>query len=322
MNRNQNRTKYTAKINRAIDFIDANLDQELTLDQVARYSGFSEFHFHRIFSSLVGETFGRFVQRVRIERSAILLLNDNARTITDVAFSCGFSSSSSYSRLFKEFFSCTPSQWRDAKIRDSKIRTVLCKDYHVHSTPRQDIVVSSSYNRERNGFEWKIALEGEDLATVRVESYGERELAYIRHIGPYMADEALFCSLFEQLFKWAVPRKLVNERTQNFSIYHDDPSITDEEKLRLSVAIDVPPDTDVSGEVGRMVLPAGEYAVARFHLGPDRYGIAWRIVYSDWLPESGYMCAEGLPYESLLNDPLKDPEGKHLFEIAIPVVPL
>ncbi len=322
MNRIDNRIRYIARINRAIDFIDANLDQELTLDQVARFAGFSEFHFHRIFSHIVGETFGRFVQRVRVERSAMMLTNDPKKSITDIAYACGFSSSASYSRLFKEYFLCTPSQWRSKEAQKSKFRIMQGKDYHIQSTPRKDINIRSRYNQDMNSFEWKIILKGEEFSQIRIETHPEREIAYIRHIGPYFNDEALFCSLFEKLFRWAVPRKLVTEDTRNYCIYHDDPAITEPEKLRLSVGIDIPAQTELSGEVGRLVLPAGEYAMARLELSSDEYPLAWNIIFRDWLPESGYMCGDGLPYETLLEDPAAHPEGKHVFEICIPVVPL
>jgi DNA gyrase inhibitor GyrI len=54
--------------------------------------------------------------------------------------------------------------------------------------------------------------------------------------------------------------------TKTIIIYHDNPDITDETKLRVSVSISVPPDTAVDGEIGKMVLPAGKYALARFEL--------------------------------------------------------
>ncbi len=319
-----NRLRYIAKINRAIDFIDANLDQELSLDQVARFSGFSEFHFHRIFSTIVGETFGRFVQRIRVERSAIMLVNDPVKSITEVAYSCGFGSSASFSRLFKDYFSCTPSEWRNSEIRNSKIRILASKDYHIESTPGKDTTVSSSYNRSTNGFEWKILIHEREFTTIRIERYEERQIAYIRHIGPYFGDEALFRSLFERLYKWAAPRKLIDESTLNYSLYHDDPAITDPEKLRLSVGIEVPHGTEVSGEVGKMILVAGDYAVAKFELGVEDFSKAWQVIYRDWLPGSGFTCGEGLPYETMRMDSAEHPQGqgKHVFEICIPVIPL
>ena len=158
---------------------------------------------------------------------------------------------------------------------------------------------------------------------VRVEDLPETTVAYIRHVGPYAEDSALFQRLFERLFQWAGPRNLIRPpETQILSIYHDDPAATEPEKLRLSVGISVPPDTEVSGEVGKMSLPAGRYAQARFELSPDEYEAAWASVFGEWLPDSGYLPGDGPPFERYLNDPAQHPKGKHIVEICFPVKPL
>ncbi len=158
---------------------------------------------------------------------------------------------------------------------------------------------------------------------VRVEELPETTVAYVRHVGPYAGDSALFQRLFGKLFQWAGPRNLIRPpETQMLSIYHDDPAATEPERLRLSVGISVPPDTEVSGEVGKMSLPAGRYAQARFELSPDEYEAAWASVFGGWLPDSGYLPGDGPPFERYLNDPAQHPEGKHIVEICFPVKPL
>jgi AraC-like DNA-binding protein len=47
---------YIGRVNRAMDYIVANLGQSLNLDEVSRQAGFSPFHFHRVLKALVGET--------------------------------------------------------------------------------------------------------------------------------------------------------------------------------------------------------------------------------------------------------------------------
>lgn len=158
---------------------------------------------------------------------------------------------------------------------------------------------------------------------VRVEDLPETAVAYIRHVGPYQGKPELFQDLFSRLFTWAGPRNLMRfPETQVLAIYHDDPGVTAEDKLRLSVGISVPADTAVSGEVGKMALSAGTYAQAKFELLPDEYAAAWEMVYGKWLPESGYQPEDGLPFERYLNDPGDHPEGKHIVEICLPIKPL
>ena len=149
-------------------------------------------------------------------------------------------------------------------------------------------------------------------------------LAYVRHIGPYAGDEALFERLFTKLITWAAPRGLFRPPdTEMLSIYHDNPDLTDADKLRTDICITVPPDTQVDGEIGKSLIPEGKYAVARFEIDASEYGEAWDIVYGEWLPESGFQPGEGAPcFELYRGDPKEHPEGKHTFDLCLPVQPL
>ncbi len=158
---------------------------------------------------------------------------------------------------------------------------------------------------------------------VTVQDCPELTLAYIRHVGPYAGDEALFKDLFERLFRWAGPRNLLNfPQTKMLTIYHDNPEITDEDKLRISVCITVPEGTKVDGEIGKMTIPAGKYGIGHFELNTDEFGEAWNALYSGWLPESGYQPDDRPCFEMCLNDPKDHPEHKHIVDIYVPVKPL
>lgn len=81
----------------------------------------------------------------------------------------------------------------------------------------------------------------------------EMTVAYLRHIGPYKGNEKLFEQLWNKLFSWAGPRGLLGGNDfKSLVIYHDDPNVTGEEKLRMSVCITVPSETKVDGETGKM----------------------------------------------------------------------
>jgi AraC family transcriptional regulator len=56
--------------------------------------------------------------------------------------------------------------------------------------------------------------------------------------------------------------------TQVMAVYHDNPDITEESKLRTSACITVTEDTAVDGEIGKMTVPGGKYALARFESYP------------------------------------------------------
>ncbi len=78
-------SEYRARIDRVIAHIDGHLGEDLSLAQLAQIACFSEYHFHRLFRGIVGETLNEFVQRRRLETAARdLYLNPKAKVI-DVA---------------------------------------------------------------------------------------------------------------------------------------------------------------------------------------------------------------------------------------------
>jgi len=94
-------------IKRGMDFIHANLDQEFDLRMVAQHAGMSHCHFSRIFRQETGESFTRFVSRLRCNRAMDMLKSGNQR-ISEVAFNCGFQSLSQFNRSFVGIFGKNP----------------------------------------------------------------------------------------------------------------------------------------------------------------------------------------------------------------------
>ena len=74
---------YTARINKVIDYIEANIAEgDLSLKKLSSVAGFSQFHFHRIFAAMMGETLNLFIQRVRIEKSAAMLTANQKKNMS------------------------------------------------------------------------------------------------------------------------------------------------------------------------------------------------------------------------------------------------
>jgi AraC family transcriptional regulator len=145
-------------------------------------------------------------------------------------------------------------------------------------------------------------------------------VAYIRSTGPYKGDSWLFERLWNKLAVWAGPRGLLNKPDAVYlTICHDDPEITMEEKLRVSVCMGIDETTMTSGEVGKMRLPGGKYAICRFSLGSQDYPCAWGWMYGVWLPLSGFHPDDRVAFEWI--PPQKPPRGgrKISVDICIPL---
>src|SRR5688572_32840766 len=93
--------------------VQSNLDREISLESLARQYGYSPFHFHRFFSSAVGETPKRHVDRLRLERAAYKLAI-TGETVLAIALSVGFKNHETFSRAFKRAFAHSPSGYRRA----------------------------------------------------------------------------------------------------------------------------------------------------------------------------------------------------------------
>lgn len=321
------RSDYTARINRVLDHIETNLAEPLQLEELARVAAFSPYHFHRVFAAHTGETLQRFVQRRRLERAAMHLRGHPGRSITEVALDNGFSSSATFARAFRARFGVTASEWRDGPAAggDRNLGNTVRNGGQAVANGGKAFQVEASYGGPRNNpLRWRITMKTETTLTadVTVQPFDTMHVAYLRHVGPYQGDGELFGRLWGELCKWAGPRGLLAAPdVQMLCLYHDDPNVTEDARLRLDVCITVPADTEVSGEIGKMTLAGGDVAVARFELDPDQYGDAWTAIYGGWLPESGYQPDDRPAFERMVGDPKDHPEGKHVVDICVPVKP-
>lgn len=317
--------EYIQRVNRVMDYIDSHLCEEMTLESLARVAGFSPFHFHRIFAAMVDETLFGFISRLRLERSLGLLCSDPNRSITDIALSCGFSSPAVFSRAFSARYGISPTQWRKKRTANSNMGKgdrSLYQAMRNRGNAQASHLVYDEYMQNFIVRRNTMKLNPEAKVATRPET----TIAYIRHIGPYAGNPELFKNLFARLYQWAVPRGLVNmdhpEKTTEIVIYHDDPSVTEPEKLRISAGIIVPPDTEVSGEVSKLAIPAGEYVEAHFILGTQDFGEAWGWVCGTWLPMSGYQPGDGPCFEQYAFNAEAQQEGKCDVKICVPVKPM
>ncbi len=98
-------------LNRVRDKIEANLDTDLSLDSLAEESGYSRAHFLRMFRAATGYTPHQYVLELRLKK-AQEGLRKKGSSIIDVAVSCGFSSQSHMTSVFRQRLEMTPGEFR------------------------------------------------------------------------------------------------------------------------------------------------------------------------------------------------------------------
>lgn len=311
MQKSASEKEYLRRIHKAQDYIEKHLGDSLTLEEIAREGCFSPYHFHRVFSAISGETLYQFILRLRLEKAATQLLQYPDRSISTIAYDLGFSSSSVFARSFKEAFQMSARDFR--------------KNCKTQSNPGQDDPQANSYLHDmvqRLQNSRRMTMSTVEAQSIEVRDLPAKTLAYLRHVGPYAGDDNLFERLWGQFMAWAGPRGILGPQSECMTIYHDNPEITEQEKLRISLGCTVPPHTETSGEINLLDIPEGRYVCARFEIHPSDYGAAWNTVMTEWLPQNGWEPSDAPAYECYLNDPKTHPEGKHIFEIRLGVQPL
>ena len=285
---------YVERTNRALDYIVRHLDGPLRLEDVARAACFSPFHFHRVFRSLMGETLNQFVKRQRLERALYLMSHAPGRSLTEIAFECGFSSSSDFSRNFKQRYGSAPSSFDLESYRDGRreeFERAMSQGEHGTRLPRLP------RGENPDGFE------------VTLRDLPARSVVYIRVLDPYRptaAPEA--CA---RLLTWAEKRGLADGQWLGYM--WEDPEIVALKDCRYDVALEVSGDVQAEGEVGRFEFPAmcvAEVEV-RGDIALEQRAIDW--LFGTWLPQSGCEPDEQPAFEAWIGRPFA--HGVEHFEL-------
>lgn len=292
---------YVDRVNRAVDYVTRNLDQPLRLEEVARAACFSSYHFHRIFRALMGETLASFVKRVRLERSVYLLSHRNGASLTEIALACGFSSSSDFSRSFRDQYKVPPSRFDVERFRLSG---------------RKAMQVSMTAPGELHRLKRLPAGKNPDGFTVNLRNLPARRVAYIRVHRPYERDNA--SQAVTRLLAWAEARGLADGQWLGYQ--WEDPEVVPLDKCRYDVGVEVPRDTRPAGEVSINTFPPCLVAEVDIKgtIEVELRALHW--LYLTWLPSSGYAPAHHPAFEAWNGRPFA--HGMEHFELRaqLPVV--
>ena len=103
-------TEQILAVQRMQEYIEAHLEAEITLAELAAVSRFSPWYSYRLFREHTGLTVADYIRRMRLSRSALRLKEGGVRII-DVAFDLGFGSVDGYTRAFRREFGCNPADY-------------------------------------------------------------------------------------------------------------------------------------------------------------------------------------------------------------------
>ena len=101
----------SARLRRIKELVDAKMEDDLSLDEMAESVGLSTAHFARMFRKSTGETPHQFVLRQRLERAKGMLRAPDARVL-DVAIACGFKTQQHFAQVFRDVWGFSPTEYR------------------------------------------------------------------------------------------------------------------------------------------------------------------------------------------------------------------
>ncbi len=262
--------------------VQRRLDEDLDLGSLASRFGYSPFHFHRLFSTTLGETPKTHVNRLRLERAAYLLAITD-EPILGVGLSVGFKGHETFSRAFRRRFGYSPSGYRQAARRSQQERL------------------------ERNQ-----AFRGDGcwLSEVRFERWPATPVLSIRRLGLYSEVDPTSCAgLWDELVQWA-GRSGVPCRDLRLGLFPDDPGMTPGALQQSDICIPIERAVEGSGGIRCMDLAGGVYGVIE-HIGPYlTVDQAYRNV-ADGVRRSGlYTFTEGPPIQ-IFRTPANEGDPAH-----------
>ncbi len=104
-----------------IMYINDNFTEKISLDSISQNVGISKYHISRTFNSLIGTSITEYLTGLRVEQ-AMEYLKTTEHSITDIAYSCGFESSTSFYRSFKNISGVSPKNYRKNTSKNIVVR--------------------------------------------------------------------------------------------------------------------------------------------------------------------------------------------------------
>jgi AraC family transcriptional regulator len=261
---------YASRLERALNYIERNLNRPLELVVLAEQAAFSPYHFHRIFCQWHGETPQAYIRRQRLERSAALLHygQRNNHNIAEIALSCGFTSVQAFDRAFRNYFGMTPSDWRVGGYNQWSNGTMSPRSVPLNLSPSQ----------------------------VQVKYLQPVHTMYSRKLGPYKEDQEQFWKRF------AKQADAIGLKSQVcFGVGLDDPAVTPATRCRYDLCMELPSAISIPWDTPVKRIAGGPHAVLPFNGLVGEADDYWLWLLQIWLPQSGYTVGQSACFERYPN---------------------
>ncbi|MFA9374268.1 MAG: GyrI-like domain-containing protein [Poseidonibacter sp.] len=252
----QKRTKIANDI---MYYIYTHIDTHIDIEELSIDLNVSKFHMHRIFKDAFGKNIYESIKSIRLQKASNLLLTNKLSTISNIANMCGYSSQSSFIKIFKERFEQTPKQWRIGGYKEYSNKILRQSQKAMQSTAD---------------------FSNLSPQIVKMPSF---KSFYIRNKGYNVNIK----DTWQKLHTWVLTNDIKSYK--EIALFHDNPTITPLNECQYIACI-VPDESEniKSDRLPNFNIASGVYA--RFDLQGKKGDVLKFIhwVYHEWLPNSEY----------------------------------
>lgn len=274
--------EWIQSINRAIEYMEEHLTEDIRCEDVAGYVHISLFHFQRTFSLLTGMTMGEYIRKRRLSLAGEELTKKGAKVI-DTALKYGYDSPESFTKAFSRFHGIAPSQAKKGKALKSFNKLIV-----------------------------KISVEGGTIMDYRIEKKEEfKLLAYSRMFTSENSKEGIpaFWDEYNQ-------KELYKKVPGTLGICAQEKEGAKEFLYGIGCAAE---DVKEFVEGFRtLTIPAYTWAIFKcVGAMPDAIQSMWDCIYREWLPGADYELISDYDIENYL--PGDNTSEDYVSEIWIPI---
>jgi AraC family transcriptional regulator len=278
----------------AIDYMENNLWQDISLFEVSLRFGYSTYHFHRVFLAQAGESIVEYIRKRRLCESTDLLITRDA-SILEIASRCGFDSQEAYTRAFKKMFGLTPGQ----------VRRLGRRPPTAHKFPTTYEMLS--HLQKGVNMQPKIVERGPDLAVGMGGSFPHNSFSRISKLWTEF-----------QVRMPEVPAVRKGYALGVCTAEHADIAIKPGDNFVYIAALPVTDAATVPAGMVKVEIPGGRYAVFT-HKGPlSDLPHTVNYIWGTWVPRGEYKRRESPDfelYDERFNEQTLDGE----FDIYLPI---
>ncbi|WOD43185.1 AraC family transcriptional regulator [Hwangdonia lutea] len=279
-----NKVFYEEKLNVIIEYIHNNLDSKIDIKTLAEISCFSPFHFHRISRALLGEPIGAYICRTRLETAAKLIRYATSDMAT-IAYRVGFETPSSLSKAFKSHFGISPTEYRKNKEFTFKKTNIMNVTLNIKKPKIQDI--------------------------------DDMQCLYYRMQGAYQTLN--YAGAWKKLWGQVKEQKLFTKGIKMIGLPHDDPKVTDDDKIRYDACLIIHKAAKPVGDIGVKTLNGGKFAVFLYQGSYKYFAEVYNYIFNEWLLNTDYELRDAPVRERYISNPERVAEEKLKTEFYIPV---